>query len=329
VTIALVRGILPVDTLRAAGGTLDGESVSFSEAFAKLQTKLQGWLEGVVLIAPNAIAAILVVVLFWLFAKAARRLVSSFVTRLRASVQIKDLFATLAYMLVLALGVFVALGIVGLDKTVTSLLAGAGIVGLAFAFAFQDIAANFISGIVISVRHPFRIADIIETNDFLGTVRAINLRSTELMTSQGQIVLIPNKLIFENPIINYSRSGERRVDVAIGVSYADDLAVAKKAAVKAIAAMRDRLTGREVELYYEKFGETSVDLVLRFWIRFQKQSDFLAAQSEAIERIKAAFEEAGVTMPFPIRTIELGATRIAADAEGRRPDPPARVRSGH
>jgi small conductance mechanosensitive channel len=236
---------------RAAGGTLEGETVSFSEAFAKLQTKLQGWLEGVVLIAPNAIAAILVVVAFWLLAKAARRVVSSFVARLHASVQIKDLLATLAYMIMLALGVFVALGIVGLDKTVTSLLAGAGIVGLALAFAFQDIAANFISGIVISVRHPFHIADLIQTNDFIGTVRAINLRSTELMTPQGQIVLIPNKLIFENPIINYSRSGERRVDLAVGISYGDDLAVARKVAVEAVEGMRDRISGRKVELYYE------------------------------------------------------------------------------
>src|SRR5262245_49719342 len=211
--------------------------MSFSEAFAKLQTKLQGWLEGVVLIAPNAIAAILVVVVFWLLAKGARRLVSSFVGRLRGSVQIKDLLATLAYVLVTALGVFVALGVVGLDKTVTSLLAGAGIIGLALAFAFQDIAANFISGIVISVRHPFRIADLIETNDFLGTVRAINLRSTELMTAQGQTVLIPNKLIFENPIINYSRSGERRVDLAVGVSYGDDLAKVRQVALAAVEGM--------------------------------------------------------------------------------------------
>ena len=83
-------------------------------------------------------------------------------------------------------GVFVALGVVGLDKTVTSLLAGAGIIGLALAFAFQDLAANFLSGVAISVRHPFRIADIIETNDFLGTVKAINLRSTELLTRRDR-----------------------------------------------------------------------------------------------------------------------------------------------
>jgi small-conductance mechanosensitive channel len=260
------------------------------------------------------------VVLFWVAAQAARRLISTVVARLHASVQIKDLLETLAYMVVLAVGVFVALGVVGLDKTVTSLLAGAGIVGLALAFAFQDIAANFISGIVISVRHPFRVGELIETNDFLGTVRAIQLRSTELLTPEGQVVLIPNKLVFEKAITNYSRVGERRVDLTIGVSYCDDLATARTAAIGAVEGVRGRLDHRPIELYYEKFGESSIDLVLRFWIRFQKQSDFLAARSEAIERIRDAFDAAGVTIPFPIRTIAIGTTtsnKAAAHAEAR------------
>ncbi len=289
--------------------------MNFSEAFDKLQSKLQGWFEAIVLTAPNAIAAILVVVLFWALAKATRRLVIGFVARLRASVDIKNLLASLVYIMVLAVGVFVALGVVGLDKTVTSLLAGAGIVGLAIAFAFQDIAANFVSGVAISVRHPFRIADFIETNDFIGTVRAINLRSTELLTPQGQVVLIPNKLVFERPIINYSRTGERRVDLAIGVSYADDLARAREAAVEAVEGISARLADKKVDVFYEKFGESSIDFVLRFWVRFGKQTDFLTARSEAIERIKAAFDAAGVSMPFPIRTIELGGTAlVGADA---------------
>jgi small conductance mechanosensitive channel len=252
------------------------------------------------------------VVLFWLLARAARRLTAGFVSRLHASPQIRNLFASLAYMLVLAAGVFVALGVVGLDKTVTSLLAGAGIVGLALAFAFQDMAANFVSGIAISVRHPFRIAEVIETNDFFGTVRAINLRSTELLTPQGQIVLIPNKKVFENPITNYSRSGQRRVDIDVGVSYADDLARAKEIAIQAVKGVSSRLKDKDVQLFYQEFDDSSINFVVRFWIRFGTQTDFLAAQSEAIERIKAAFDAAGITIPFPTRTLEIVGAPVAA-----------------
>ena len=90
------------------------------------------------------------------------------------------------------------------------MLAGAGVVGLALAFAFQDIAANFISGIFISFRKPLHIDDIVKIGDYMGRVEEINLRDTVLRTFQGQMVIIPNKNVFQNPIENYSMLGKRR-----------------------------------------------------------------------------------------------------------------------
>ena len=94
----------------------------------------------------------------------------------------KHLVKTVIYVLILGIGLFAALSVLNLDGTVTSLLAGAGIIGLALGFAFQDIAANFISGVLLSTRHPFGIGDIIETNDFFGTVQKLNLRNTIILT---------------------------------------------------------------------------------------------------------------------------------------------------
>ncbi len=279
--------------------------MSFQQALSKLLGKLDGWLEQVVLLLPNLLVGLLVVVAFWLLAKLIKKGLGKALEPVLPS-QIVRLLMTVAYLAALALGVFVALGIVGLEKTVTSLLAGAGIIGLALGFAFQDIAANFMSGILLAVRRPFVLGELIETNDFFGIVKKITLRSTELRTPQGQMVLVPNRQVFENPIVNYSRTGERRVDLSVGVAYGDDLARAREVAVSAVEAIEGRQSDRPVELFFEEFGDSSINFVVRFWIDFARQAEYLAARSEAIVRLKAAFDEAGLTIPFPIRTLDFG-----------------------
>ncbi len=275
--------------------------------FERLGDKLIGWVGEAILLLPNFVAAVLAVVVFWLLAKLARRIVSRALERFSSYRAVNRLLATIAYVVVLAAGVFVALGLLGLDKTVTSLLAGAGIIGLALAFAFQDIASNFMSGIFLSIRRPFQEGDLIETNDYFGSVQEINLRATHVRTPQGQIVIIPNKEVFQNAIINYSRTRKRRVDLECGVAYGDDLEVARRVAVEAVEGGEVRDESRAVELFYNEFGGSSINFVVRFWIDFEaKQADYLAAQSEAVIRLKRAFDGAGITMPFPVRTLDFG-----------------------
>jgi small conductance mechanosensitive channel len=187
---------------------------------------------------------------------------------------------------------------------VASLLAGAGIVGLALGFAFQDIAANLMAGVYLSVRRPFRRGHLIKAQDYFGIVQEVNLRWTELLTQQGQLVLIPNKQVFENPIMNYTARGSRRVDITLGVSYGDDLEKARRVALEAVAALPGLLPDKPVEMFYEEFADSSIDFTIRFWIPFQSQKDYLAARSEAMIRIKKAFDAAGIRIPFPTRTLD-------------------------
>lgn len=278
--------------------------MGFHKAWELLSAKTMAWGRGFILLLPNLLVAIVVLIAFWLAARLVRNLLSRILRRVSHSEQVNRLLSYSVFLAILAIGTFVALGILGLQKTVASLLAGAGIVTLALGFAFQDIAANLMAGIYLSVQRPFRPGHIIETKDFFGVVKRIHLRWTELRTQQGQVVLIPNKQVFENPIMNYSTTGERRVDLRVGVSYGDDLEKARKIAIQAIEGVSTRLPDKEVELFYEEFGESSINFAVRFWIEFQRQPDFLAAQSEAIERIKRAFDENGITIPFPIRTLD-------------------------
>ncbi len=255
---------------------------------------------------PNFVVAVIVFLAFVLLAKLARKLVRRFFERVTDNVAIARVLSRLTGVVVIAIGFFIALGAMKLDKTVTSLLAGAGVVGLALAFAFQDMAANLIAGIYMSFKKPFAPGDLVETNDVFGTVEATELRSTLIRTSQGQAVLIPNKEIFENKLVNYTRSGKRRIDLPVGVSYGDDLEHVRRVAIEAVSAMEERDPSRDVELFFQEFGSSSIDFVVRFWIPFSRQRDFQQARSEAIMRIKKAFDDNDVAIPFPIRTLDFG-----------------------
>jgi small conductance mechanosensitive channel len=278
--------------------------MGLGKAWELLSGKVMGWGRGFILLLPNILVALAVLIGFWLIAKLVRNLLLRILRRVSHSEQVNRILASSVFLLLIAIGTFVALGILGLQKTVASLLAGAGIITLALGFAFQDIAANIMAGIYLSVQRPFRPGHIIETKDFFGVVKRIHLRWTEIRTQQGQVVLIPNKQVFENPIMNYSSTGERRVDLRLGVSYGADLEKARRIALRAIEEVSTRMPDKEVELFYEDFGESSIDFVVRFWIKFARQPDFMAAQSEAIERIKKAFDDAGISIPFPTRTLD-------------------------
>jgi small conductance mechanosensitive channel len=280
--------------------------MNLGNAWNLLARKLSGWARAFVLQLPNLAVAVGVLVGFWLLARLVRNLAMRFLRRISHSEQVNQLVSQALYVALVATGAFVALGILGLQKTVASLLAGAGIIGLALGFAFQDIAANFMAGIYLSVEHPFRRGHLIKTKDWFGVVQEVSLRWTEILTQQGQLVLIPNKQVFENPIMNYSTRGKRRVDMSLGVSYGDDLGKVRRVALAALDGLPGRLADKEAELFYEEFGESSIDLSLRFWIEFHTQADYMKARSEAIERLKRAFDDNGITLPFPTRTLDFG-----------------------
>jgi small conductance mechanosensitive channel len=309
----------------AADSTL--APLDVSDYVGSLAAKLHEWLRAVVLHLPNLLLAVLIVVAAAFLARIAKSVVRRGLTRATEhsphARNVVDLLATLAYVAVMAAGTFVALGVLNLDGVVTSLLAGAGILGLALGFAFQDIASNFIAGVLMAVRAPFLVGQMIETNGFTGTVAQISLRSTVLTTFQGQRVILPNAKVYGDAITNFSARRERRVDLPVGVGYGDDLDEAERLAVAAVEALPMCRPDRPVQLYYTAFGESSVEFTLRFWIDFAQQTDFFAAQSAAIKAVKGAFDAHGITIPFPIRTLDFGPSGGVALREAFPEAPPS------
>ncbi len=280
--------------------------LDLEKAYRLIVEKLSLWAAGFVRMLPNLLLAALVIVLGFYVAKWIRNLSVRVARRITRHAAVNNLFSSFIYIAVIGVTLFVALSILQLDKAVTSILAGAGIAGIALAFAFQDIAANFMAGILITIRRPFQIGDMISTNDYTGKVIAISLRDTVIKTFQGQHVIIPNKEIFSKPLENYSRAGRRRLDLIVGVSYGEDLEKVKQVTLKACEGVSVRDKEQPLKLFYTEFSDSSINYVLQLWLNSPEQPIFWQGQSEAIQAIKKAYDENGITIPFPIRTLDFG-----------------------
>lgn len=280
--------------------------MEFSHYYDLIVEKIIHWSDDFVSMLPNFILAVLALVLFIVLAKLARKIFLRVMFRVITNRELSELLAKIVYVIIIVIGAFVALSVLNLEKTVTSLLAGAGIIGLALGFAFQDIATNFISGFLMAARRPFEVGDVIQAGDYQGVVKTLNIRTTEITSFQGQEIIIPNKELFQNILVNDSTNKMRRIDLGVGVSYGEDLERVRDIAIKAVENVPSRIKEKEVSLVYEAFGDSSINFIIMIWVDFESQLNYLQAQSEAIIAIKKAFDKNDIMIPFPIRTLDFG-----------------------
>lgn len=272
-----------------------------------ITNKLEVWLENFIVMLPNLVIGTIVLVAFYFLARVVKNISLKFLNKILNAKPAIKLLANAIFTIVIVFGFFITLELLQLSKAVTTLLAGAGIIGLALSFAFQDIASNFVSGLLIVTRKPFKVNDIIESNDYFGKVIDINLRNTLIQTFQGQVVLIPNKMVFENAIINYTYTGERRIDLSVGVSYGDNLEKVQQVTTSTIKQLPDIIKDKGVLFTFNEFGNSSINLKVRFWVKYNKQDkDYLPALTDAIIKLKKAYDENDIMIPFPIRTLDFG-----------------------
>ena len=260
--------------------------MDINEAYKLIMQKLTEWMQGFVKMLPNILLAAVVLVIGLFLAKRIKKIAAKLIARVSTNTTLNNLFTSIIYIFFIGIALFSVLSILQLDKAVTSVLAGAGIAGLALTLAFQDIAGNFISGVFISFRRPLHIGDIVKIKDYMGKVEEINLRDTTIRTFQGEMVIIPNKDVFQNPIENYSLLGKRRFDLTIGVSYGEDLSKVKEVTLNAVKGLEGLSQEDETTMFYQEFGDSSINFVIRLWVNSTDQPIYLQVGSEAIMQIK-------------------------------------------
>lgn len=280
--------------------------MDLSNAYQLITDKLVTWVKELIRLLPNIALATLILVFGFFVAKLIRNGSKKLIRRFIQNAALDNLFSSLIYIFLLGIVIFIALSVLKLDKAVTSILAGAGILGLALAFAFQDIASNFIAGIFLSIRRPIFVGDIVKIKDYMGKVEEINLRDTVIRTYQGQMVIIPNRDVFQSAIENYTLLGKRRMDLSVGISYGEDLDKVKAVTMQAVKDIEGLSVDDEITMFYTEFGDSSINYVIRLWVCTTEQINFLEVRSQAIMRIKKAYDGNDIMIPFPIRTLDFG-----------------------
>lgn len=201
--------------------------------------------------------------------------------------------------------IFIALlfGLAAAGIPIGTVLGGLAVLGIAIAFAVQDIGENLISGILVMFRKPFQVGDQIITGDYEGTVADIDLRATTLVDYDGETILIPNRDVYRNPLTNLTSRGSRRTRVLVGVGYGDDQDAARDTIYRAARNVDGVLDEPDVQVYLKELGDSSVNFEIRYWTE-PDIGTVRSVQDRLISGVKRALDDDGFEIPWPIRTLK-------------------------
>lgn len=275
----------------------------FEESYNDVIAKLEGWVDMFLVNLPNLLIAIVVFSVAYFLSGVVRKYVEKFLRGRIEQASLRSLISTVSAIVIVGMGIFVALGVLKLDTVLKSLLAGAGVAGLAIGLALQSSLSNTFSGIYLSVRDILNVGDWVETNGYQGAVHEVNLRNTVIKEPDNNLVMIPNRLVLENPFKNYGLTNRIRVILKCGVSYDDDLREVQKIAKEAIKEKFPTDQSENIEFHWLEFGDSSINFQIRFWVDARAKLSILEARSEAIMILKEAFDKHEIDIPFPIRTL--------------------------
>jgi small conductance mechanosensitive channel len=248
---------------------------------------------------PSLGAALLVLLAFFVLYRVSHRLLRGLLRHTRADPAVLDIGLKLTKFVLLAFGVVMAAGQLGFQ--IASVLAGLGIVGLAVGLAAQDTLANLVAGITILSDRPFRIGDNVTVAGTFGTVQAIGLRTTRILTNDKIDAILPNKTIINEKILNHTRTPQLRLGIPVGIGYGEDIREARRVLTAAVAANPSVLADPPPRVVVVQLGDSAVVLEVRVWLTDPHLEN--EVRVDLIERVKLALDEAKIEMPFPVRSL--------------------------
>lgn len=254
-----------------------------------------------------AISLAIALVGLWL-ARVLSRALDRGMARFGVEAILRDFLRNLTYAIALVVVMVAALDSLGVPTT--SLLAVLGAAGLAIGLALKDSLSNIASGVMLIVLRPFRAGDAVQIAGQEGIVESVRIFQTVLRAYQNHDIYLPNSQITTAPIVNFTSRGERRIDIAVGVGYGDDIRRARDVLLGIAAANAKVLADPATDVLVSGLGESSVNLILRAWV---KTPDFVPVRSELNEAIHRDFAQAGVSIPYPQRDLHV----YHHDADGR------------
>ncbi|MBW3663770.1 MAG: mechanosensitive ion channel family protein [Actinobacteria bacterium] len=271
-------------------------------AWEQIVQSFENMADAVFRTAPRFALALLVFALFVIVGRIVRRVLRPRLERVR-TLSFGRVFSTLAYVGIVVLGLVVSLPIALPSVSIGAMLGGLGLMGVAAGFAFQDILSNMLSGILLIFRQPFVAGDQIEVTGIAGTVQEITIRETRIHTFDGRIVYVPNKDVYTNAIEVQTGQEHVMTSLLVGVDYDSDLALARGTALEALAATEGVRKVPAPQAFYTDFTASAIELDLRYWTG-SREAEIRRVRDRVVETVKAAFDAAGIDIPFDIVTLD-------------------------
>ncbi|MEH2165600.1 MAG: mechanosensitive ion channel family protein [Nostoc sp.] len=268
-----------------------------------LWDKIQGMINGFIVLLPNIVLALIVFGIFFFVARAIKRLVKRLTRDRHQARNLGLVLGRLAQGTTLLLGLFIALSIVIPTFRAGDLVQLLGISGVAIGFAFRDILQNFLAGILILLTEPFRINDQIVFKDFEGTVENIETRATTIKTYDGRRIVIPNSELFTNSVTVNTAFESRRLQYDVGIGYGDDIDRAKELMLEALHSVPEVLKDPAADVLVMELAESTVNIRVRWWIKPPRRADDLISRDKVLSAIKKTLVENGIDLPFPTQQI--------------------------
>ncbi len=242
----------------------------------------------------KVIAAIAIFIIGRWVAKGIRKLIERIMKRGGVDKTIITFTGNMAYIALLAFVVIAAMGQLGIQTT--SFIAVLGAAGLAIGLALQGSLSNFAAGFLLIIFRPFKVGDLIEGAGVSGVVEAIEIFTTQLKTPDNKTVIIPNAKLTDDNIINWTAKGTRRVDLVMGIGYDDDIDKARQIMADIIKADKRVLENPSTLIAIAELADSSVNFTVRPWV---KVDDYWGVYFDLTEKIKKAFDQAGISIPYP------------------------------
>ncbi len=291
--------------LPAALATTTSQGVdSLTEAVDAAVGEVQSLLAGFAASLPRVAIGLVVLALFWLAGKGVKRALRPRLVDHQGT-SVGQVIASIVNGLVVGLGVLVFLAVAFPAVDVATLLGAGGVAALAAGFAFQDLLENAMSGILLLLRQPFQEGDVIEVEGAVGVVQAITIRETRICRFDRQVMVVPNAQVYKNAIRIQTENPAIRSSVIVGVGYEEDLQHAEDLALDALASVDGVLDDPAPEAFYTDLGGSSINLDLRYF-HAPQQHELRRVQGEVVKAIKQAYDNEGIDIPFPIRTLDAG-----------------------
>jgi small conductance mechanosensitive channel len=199
-------------------------------------------------------------------------------------------------------GTYIVLRVSGLTQLALTVVGGTGLVGLAIGIAFREITENFLASIFLSMQRPFETGDLIEVTGIIGYVQQLNVRTTILMSLDGNLVQVPNATVYKSTIRNFTANPNRRESFNVGIGYDDPIDKAQEIARQVLTDHPFVLKDPEPWVLVDSLGSATVNLRIYFWLN-GRQHSWLKVRSSVIRLVKRAFQQDGISMPDEAREV--------------------------